>query len=103
MHDDFVTPNIQLNCHQYTLHMVILFLIQSGYGLEDDQYNVYDQPWRKGGGSAANTIYRPKKDLYSELYGDNVEEYTKNKRFILLKLFCDPSQLIHFNVQIYLN
>ena len=52
-----------------------------GYGLDDDQYNVYDQPWRKGGGSAANTIYRPKKDLDSDLYGDNVEEYTKNKRW----------------------
>ena len=50
--------------------------------MDDDQYNVYDQPWRKGGGSAANTIYRPKKDLDNDLYGDNVEEYTKNKRLV---------------------
>ncbi|KAL5249794.1 hypothetical protein ACHWQZ_G018571 [Mnemiopsis leidyi] len=62
--------------------------LDSGYGLEDDQYNVYDQPWRKGGGSAANTIYRPKKDLDSDLYGDNVEEYTKNKRFVADKEFA---------------
>lgn len=61
--------------------------LDSGYGLEDDAYNVYSEPWRKGGGNAANTIYRPKKDLDSDLYGDNVDEYAKNKRFVADKAF----------------
>lgn len=51
----------------------------SGYGLDDDQFNAYDQPWRKGG-NAANTIYKPKKDLDKDVYGDSVEEIVKNKR-----------------------
>ena len=73
-----------MNINRCTYQPTFLMATVAGYGLEDDQYNVYDQPWRKGGGSAANTIYRPKKDLDSDLYGDNVEEYTKNKRFVVL-------------------
>jgi len=60
--------------------------LDSGYGLDDDQFNAYDQPWRKGG-NAANTIYKPKKDLDSEVYGDSVDEIVKNKRFVADKEF----------------
>ena len=62
--------------------------LDSGYGLDDDQYNVYDQPWRKGGDNTANMIYKPKKDLDNDVYGDSVDMYTKNKRFVADKEFA---------------
>ena len=43
--------------------------LSSGYGFEDDTYNVYDQPFRQGG-SMADKIYRPRRDVDQDIYGD---------------------------------
>ena len=64
----------------------------SGFG-EEDGYNVYDKPWREGG-SAANAVYKPSKNLDKDLYGDDVEKIVKTSRFVPEKGFSgtDPSQ-----------
>ena len=54
--------------------------LSSGYGFEDDTYNVYDQPMRKGG-SIAEKIYRPRKDLDQDIYGDEDGQKGMEKRF----------------------
>lgn len=54
--------------------------LDSGFqGGEDDMYNVYDKPWRAGGG-AADKIYRPSKNLDKDLYGDDLEKLIKTNR-----------------------
>ena len=47
----------------------------SGFG-EEDSYNVYSQPWRKD----TSSIYRPSKNIDSELHGDDLESLIKSKR-----------------------
>ena len=54
--------------------------LSSGYGFEDDTYNVYDQPMRQGG-SIAEKIYRPRKDLDQDIYGDEDGQKGMDKRF----------------------
>lgn len=49
--------------------------VSSGFG-EDDDYNVYDKPWKS---AQATSIYRPSKKNDSELYGDELEELSKNR------------------------
>ena len=62
----------------------------SGFG-EEDGYNVYDKPWREGG-SAANAVYKPSKNLDKDLYGDDVEKIVKTSRWgvVLWLLFAFP-------------
>jgi len=48
----------------------------SGFG-EEDAYNVYSQPWRKD----TSSIYRPSKNIDSDLHGDDLESLIKTKRF----------------------
>ena len=55
--------------------------IDSGYGLEDDTYNVYDKPWRAGGG-ASQAIYRPTKTQDKDIYGDDVEKLIKTSKWV---------------------
>ena len=43
-------------------------------------YNVYDKPWRAGGG-AAQTIYKPTKANDKDIYGDDVEKLIKTSRY----------------------
>ncbi|KAI6661943.1 hypothetical protein LOD99_9711 [Oopsacas minuta] len=54
--------------------------VSSGYEFEDDSYNVYDQPFRQGG-SMAEKIYRPRKDLDQDIYGDEDGHRGMGKRF----------------------
>ena len=44
-------------------------------------YNVYDKPWRAGGG-AAEKIYRPSKTMDKDIYGDDVEKLIKTSRCV---------------------
>ena len=53
--------------------------LDSGYGLEDDTYNVYDKPWRAAGG-AGQAIYRPSKNMDKDIYGDDVEKLINTSR-----------------------
>ena len=43
-------------------------------------YNVYDKPWRAGGG-LADKIYRPSKTVDKDVYGDDVEKLIKMNRY----------------------
>lgn len=53
--------------------------MDSGFaGGDDEVYNVYDKPWRN---EAAN-IYRPSKGLEREVYGDDLDNLIKDKRFV---------------------
>jgi SNW domain-containing protein 1 len=42
---------------------------------------VYDKPWRTEN-SLSNHLYRPPKNRDGELYGDDIEEIAKTKRFV---------------------
>lgn len=55
--------------------------LDSGFsGGTDDLYNVYDKPWRAGGG-LAEKVYRPSKTVDKDVYGDDVEKLIKTSRF----------------------
>ena len=56
--------------------------LSSGFAAgEDESYNVYDKPWRAGGG-AAEKIYRPSKTMDRDIYGDDVEKLIKTSRCV---------------------
>ena len=57
--------------------------MDSGFaGGSDDLYNVYDKPWRAGGGMA-DKIYRPGKGATDkDIYGDDVEKLIKTNRYM---------------------
>lgn len=58
-----------------------------GQGFTDDEaYNVYDKAWREGG-SLANHLYRPSKNLDKDIYGDDLEKVVKTNRFVPDKEF----------------
>jgi len=61
--------------------------MDSGF-TDEDSYAAYDAPWRKEG-STANNIYRPSKNLDSEMYGgaEDLEALRSNKRFVPDKEF----------------
>jgi len=61
--------------------------MDSGFN-DDETYSTYDQPWRKEG-SLANNIYRPGKNLDSEMYGgaEDLEALRSSKRFVPDKEF----------------
>lgn len=56
-----------------------------GYG-DDEAYNVYDKPWREGG-SMANHIYRPSRNVDKEIYGEDLEKIIKTNKFVPDKEF----------------
>ncbi|CAG9838677.1 unnamed protein product [Diabrotica balteata] len=57
-----------------------------GYG-DDEAYNVYDKPWRDGG-SMANHIYRPSKNIDKDMYGgEDIEKAIRTNRFVPDKEF----------------
>lgn len=49
-----------------------------GYG-DDEAYNVYDKPWREGG-SMANHLYRPSRNVDKDVYGEDLEKIVKTNR-----------------------
>lgn len=59
--------------------------LNHGYG-DDDSYNVYDKPWREGG-SMANHIYRPGKNIDKDVYGEDLNKIIKTNRFVPDKEF----------------
>ncbi|XP_008554939.1 puff-specific protein Bx42 [Microplitis demolitor] len=59
--------------------------MDSGYG-HDDEYNIYDKPWRDSN-SLANNIYRPSKNIDKDNYGDDLEKIVKTNRFVPDKEF----------------
>ena len=75
---EFVIGNILLSL-SLSLSLSFSQGLDSGYGLLDDTYNVYDKPWRAGGG-AAQAIYRPSKTADKDIYGDDVEKLIKTSR-----------------------
>nr|XP_022907829.1 puff-specific protein Bx42 [Onthophagus taurus] len=56
-----------------------------GYG-DDEAYNVYDKPWREGG-SMANHLYRPGKNIDKEVYGEDLNKLIKTNKFVPDKEF----------------
>merc|ERR1719369_685724 len=65
--------------------------MDSGFN-DDENYGVYDQPWRKEG-NLANNIYRPSKNIDSEMYGgqEDLEALRSSKRFVPDKEFSGTS------------
>ncbi|XP_015594725.1 puff-specific protein Bx42 [Cephus cinctus] len=59
--------------------------MDSGYG-HDDEYNVYDKPWRDSS-SIGSHIYRPGKNIDKDNYGDDLEKLVKTSRFVPDKEF----------------
>jgi SNW domain-containing protein 1 len=60
--------------------------MDSGYG-DDDGYNVYDKPWRDSG-SLANHLYRPSKQIDSDIYGGDLDKIVSTSRFVPDKDFA---------------
>ncbi|KAJ8917408.1 hypothetical protein NQ315_005454 [Exocentrus adspersus] len=57
-----------------------------GYG-DDEAYNVYDKPWREGG-SMANHLYRPSRNVDKDIYGgEELEKAIRTNRFVPDKEF----------------
>ena len=76
-----------VNIHYYTfMYSFESFSWQgldSGFsGGSDDLYNVYDKPWRAGGGMA-DKIYRPSKAMDKDIYGDDVEKLIKTSKWVV--------------------
>jgi len=70
--------------HAFCRLLYSILLVQgldSGLSMEDDIYNVYDKPWR-GGGGAAQAIYRPSRNADKDIYGDDVEKLIKTSRSV---------------------
>jgi len=65
--------------------------MDSGFN-DDENYGVYDQPWRKEG-NLANNIYRPSKNIDAEMYGgqEDLEALRSSKRFVPDKEFSGAS------------
>ncbi|KAL7298093.1 hypothetical protein TKK_0009098 [Trichogramma kaykai] len=59
--------------------------MDSGFA-HDDEYNVYDKPW-KGQNSLANQMYRPSKNLDQDNYGADLEKLKSTSRFVPDKEF----------------
>ncbi|KAL7297953.1 puff-specific protein Bx42 [Trichogramma pretiosum] len=59
--------------------------MDSGYA-HDDEYNVYDKPWRDQN-SLANHLYRPSKNLDQDNYGADLEKLKSTSRFVPDKEF----------------
>lgn len=59
--------------------------MDSGYA-NDDEYNVYDKPWREAN-TLANHIYRPSKNLDKESYGEDLEKLKTSRMFVPDKEF----------------
>lgn len=79
-------------------HCVVWFQgMDSGYG-DDEAYNVYDQPWRKGQSEIANNIYRPSKNVDKEMYGGDLETIMKSNRYTycLLRSFHFMGEEVEF-------
>lgn len=53
--------------------------MDSGFG-HDDEYNVYDKPW-KDGNSIASHIYRPSKNIDKDMYNDDLDKLVKTNRW----------------------
>jgi len=66
--------------------------MDSGFN-DEDTYAAYDGPWRKEG-STANNIYRPSKNLDSEMYGgvEDLEALKSSKKFVPDKEFSGTSR-----------
>ena len=62
----------------YTTYDQLLLLILDG---NDEAYNIYDKPWRSEN-TLSNHLYRPPKNRDNELYGDDIENIAKQKRFV---------------------
>ncbi|XP_026466314.1 puff-specific protein Bx42-like [Ctenocephalides felis] len=54
--------------------------MDSGYG-DDEQYNVYDKPWRDAN-SIGSHIYRPSKNIDQDNYGGDLEKIVNTNRFV---------------------
>lgn len=68
--------------------------LSQGYG-DDEAYNVYDKPWREGG-SMANHIYRPSKNIDKDNYGgEELEKAIRTNRLAYYSLYL--SQFIVSN------
>ncbi|XP_044587848.1 puff-specific protein Bx42-like [Cotesia glomerata] len=59
--------------------------IDAGYG-PDDEYNVYDKPWRDSNTLASN-IYRAPTNFDKDNYGEDLEKIVKTNRFVPDKEF----------------
>lgn len=66
-------------CSSSVIFFFVYQGLDSGFGGEDDGYNVYDKAWRREG-STANAIYRPGKNVDRDVYGDDLEKLVSTSR-----------------------
>lgn len=76
-------PTVVFFLFLFCLSLMLFYLVRqgldSGFGGEDDVYNVYDKAWRREG-STANAIYRPSKNVDRDVYGDDLEKLVQTNR-----------------------
>ena len=65
--------------------LTCLFVSQgmdSGFaGGEDENYTVYDKPWRQDR-DIATSIYRPSKNIDKDQYGDDLDKLIRSNRLV---------------------
>lgn len=66
--------------------------MDSGYG-HDDEYNVYDKPWRETN-AIGSQIYRPSKNIDKDNYGDDLEKLVKTNKFVPDKEFSGTDRSV---------
>lgn len=66
--------------------------MDSGYG-HDDEYNVYDKPWRDTN-AIGSQIYRPSKNIDKDNYGDDLEKLVKTNKFVPDKEFSGTDRSV---------
>lgn len=66
--------------------------MDSGYG-HDDEYNVYDKPWRDTN-AIGSQIYRPSKNIDKDNYGDDLDKLVKTNKFVPDKEFSGTDRSV---------
>lgn len=77
--------------------------MDSGFG-HDDEYNVYDKPWREN--SISTQIYRPGKNIDKDNYGDDMDKIINTNRLEndqnIIRILFNMEQIYSFRVNLIL-
>ena len=79
------SPHIQLTSESCYLPQGM----DSGFaGGEDENYTVYDKPWRQDR-DIATSIYRPSKNIDKDQYGDDLDKLIRSNRLVIHSVVVD--------------
>ncbi|KRX45925.1 SNW domain-containing protein 1 [Trichinella patagoniensis] len=74
-------PLVCLTLGFVPMRLSLIIGLDAGGGLDDETYSAYDKPWRAAE-TTAQSIYRPSKNLDSEIYGTDLDRIISTNRFV---------------------